>query len=340
MSIPAMREIRRIFPEANITLHTRKVAEGLFSNASFIDDIISYETSRWPFFDVLDNSSFLKTQAYDIAVLFPNSFESALTVFLSQVPTRIGYNKDLRGFLLTHPVPVPEWKDRRHEVFYYLGLVSEMERRLLVRDTVSSAIPDISLEISSERRAAARELLDSLGVDLSLKTVLLGVGSTNSQAKRWPAESFAVLNDRIQTELRANVVLVGSKGDLDAAGTVFEEAVRKPVNAVGKTSVAEAASIISVADLLISNDMGLAHISPAVGTKTIVIFGPTDPTTTRPFSGDAVIIRNDVPCSPCMLRECPIDHRCMTGVIPDQVFETACQMLEDKLIYEETGSIS
>jgi heptosyltransferase II len=340
MSIPAMREMRRIFPDAHITLHTRNSSEGLFSNASFIDDIVAYEKNRWPIMDVYDNAAFLAEEQFDLALLFPNSFQSALIPFLSRIPVRIGYNKDLRGLLLTHPVAVPEWKNRRHEVFYYLNLVSEAERRLLGRDTVSRMMPDISLEVSEDRKQWARKKLASAGVDLARKTVLLGVGSTNSQAKRWPAERFAALCDLLQKELWANVVLVGSAGDRDAADIVNDLAIHKPIDLIGSTTVAEAAAIASVADLLITNDMGLAHVAPAVDTRTIVIFGPTDPETTRPFSDKAAIIRHDVPCSPCMLRVCPIDHRCMTGISPDAVLEAANRLLAPEIIYEATGSVS
>jgi heptosyltransferase II len=340
MSIPAMREVRRIFPDAQIALHTRASSEGLFSNASFIDEIIAYKRNRWPIMDVYDNTAFLSDERFDLAILFPNSFQSALIPFLSRVPVRIGYNKDLRGLLLTHPIAVPEWKNRRHEVFYYLNLVSEAERRILGRDTVSRAMPDISLDVSEDRKHWARQKLASVGVDNGRKTVLLGVGSTNSKAKRWPAERFAALCDLLQIELAANVVLIGSPGDKGAAAMVSEMAVRKPVDLVGSTTVAEAAAITSVADLLISNDMGLAHVAPAVGTRTIVIFGPTDPETTRPFSDKAAIVRHDVPCSPCMLRECPIDHRCMIGINAKTILEAADRLLAPDVIYETTGSIS
>ncbi len=342
MSIPAMREVRRIFPDSNITLHTRSWSEGLFSNASFIDDIISFKKNRWPGVDIFDNVTFLRDEGFDLAVLFPNSFESALTVFLSRIPVRIGYNKDARGLLLTHPIAVPEWKNRRHEVFYYLNLIAEVERRLLGRDTVSAAIPDISLEVTEQRKTDAFRLLAGAGVDPERKTVLLGVGSTNSNAKRWPADRYARLSDRLQNELETNVVLVGSAGDSEVADLVAELSNVKPLSLVGVTNVAEAAAVISVSDLLISNDMGLAHIAPAVGTRSITIFGPTNVVTTSPFSPIATIIKHDVPCSPCMLRECPIDHRCMTGISPDAVFAAAAQALADpeQEIYEATSSIS
>ncbi len=328
MSVPAMRELRRIFPDAKITLHTRTWADGVFRDASFIDEIVTYDRHKWVIKDILDNSQFLKTDGYDLAVLFPNSFESALTSFLTRIPRRIGYNKDARGLLLTDPIAVPEWKNRRHESFYYLNLVAEVERLVLGRETVSHSVPSSTIEISDERRIAARQQLADFGVDLSRKTVALGVGSTNSRAKRWPAERYAELNDRLQRELEVNVLLVGSKDEADVAGTVETQAFKKPLNIVGQTNMDEVAAILSEIDLLISNDMGLAHLAPAVGAETIVIFGPTNPETTAPFSENAHILRHQVECSPCMLRDCPIDHRCMTRVSVDEVFARATGVLD------------
>lgn len=332
MSIPALRELRRIFPDAKITLHTRSWADGLFRDAGFIDDLVTFDPHKWKFKDVLDNSDFLKGDGYDLALMFPNSFESALTTFLSRVPKRYGYNKDLRGLLLTEPIAVPEWKNRRHEVFYYLNLVSEIEKRELGRDTVSAAYPDISLEVSDERQFEAGRKLAGLGVDPLKKTVALGVGSTNSRAKRWPAERFAELADRLQSDLDVNVLLVGSGEEIDIAEQVAELCKIRPINIAGKTDLSEAVSILATIDLLISNDMGLAHVAPAVGTETIVIFGPTNPETTRPFSDRALLIRKDVDCSPCMLRDCPIDHRCMTGISVDEVFEAAAEVFNAKTL--------
>ena len=341
MSIPAMRELRRIFPDSHITLHTRSLTEGIFTNASFLDEIISYDMNRWPITDLYDNVSFLREDGFDIAVIFPNSFESALTPFLARIPHRIGYNKDARGLLLTQPLAVPEWKNRRHEVFYYLNLVSELERRLLGRDSVKDASPDTTVEITEARRKHASRMLSEAGVDMSRKTVFLGVGSTNSKAKRWHAESFANLADRLHKDLGANVVLLGSKGDSGAAAQVMRSPAKITADLVGKTTVADAAAILSIGDLLISNDMGLAHIAPAVGTPSITIFGPTNPATTRPYSAIATVIRRDVPCSPCMLRECPIDHRCMTRITPDTVYQAAAEALSKvgEETYETTGDL-
>ncbi len=330
MSVPALRELRRIFPEARITLHTRTWADGLFQDASFIDELVTYDKSRWAAKDIYRNSQFLRDDGYDLAIMLPNSFESALTIFLMRVPRRIGYNKDARGLLLTDPIAVPEWKGRRHEVFYYLNLVSEVEKRILGRDTVSRTWPETLIEISDERWNAAQAFLTAAGIDAAKRTVALGVGSTNSRAKRWPAANYAALSDMLQAELDVSVILVGDKSDSDVAADVISLAERPPINLTGKTDLAQAVAVLAVVDLLVSNDMGLAHVSAGLNTPTITLFGPTNPETTRPWGNNAIVLREPVDCSPCMLRDCPIDHRCMTRITPAAVRTAVEDMLSTR----------
>ena len=327
MTIPALRELSRIFPDAEIVLHTRKWAEGIFRDADFLDRIITFDPGKWKIKDTIIQADSLREQRFDLAILLPNSFESALTARLAGIPRRIGYNKDLRGLLLTDPIAVPEWKNKRHEAFYFLNLIAEVEKRFIGTDTVMHSKPDSSLQISDERKAEALQILKAAGVDSAKKVIALGTGSTNSRAKRWGADSYAKLNYRLRNDLDANVILVGSADEADIAGEVQRLSTTLPIDMTGKTGLAEAAAILSVVDLLVSNDMGLAHIAPAVGTKTAVIFGPTNPVTTRPFSDNAVVIRHDVECSPCMLRDCPIDHRCMTRISVDEVFNVCRELL-------------
>ena len=329
MTIPALRELRRIFPDAQITLHTRSWATGIFQDADFIDGILAFEDSESKVRTVTGQVKLLKEQKFDLAVLFPNSFASAVTAKLSKIPRRFGYAKEGRSILLTDSVKIPEWKNKRHESFYYLNLIAEVEKAFLKTETVLQNEPRLDLNVSEERRLAARKLLWRNGVNLTRKIIALGVGSTNSRAKRWQAESYAKLNDRLQEELEANVILIGAKDELNVSQEVFEKSRLKPKILTGKTSLSEAVAVLSEIDLLVSNDMGLAHIAPAVGTKTLVIFGPTNPLTTQPI-GAEIIRREDVDCSPCMLRDCPIDHRCMTRISAEEVFQKAKSILIEK----------
>lgn len=326
MTIPALRALRRVFPAAQISLHTRGWARGIFRDAAFIDEIITFDKTNSKVRDALAQSKALKERGFDLAVLFTNSFESALVYKLAGVARRFGYAKEGRSFLLTDSVPMPEWKNERHEVSYYLNLAAEIESAYFNKKTVLETTPDVNLEISAERKTQAREILAKNGVDFSKKTVALGTGSTNSRAKRWHAASYARLNDLLQKDLNCNVILVGAFDEIAVSDEVCEKSEKKPLILTGKTDLAEAVAVLAEADLLISNDMGLAHVAPSVGTKTLVIFGPTNEKTTQPVGSE--IIRKPVECAPCMLRDCPIDHRCMTHISPAEVFEKARKMLK------------
>lgn len=326
MTIPALRELRRIFPDAKIVLHTRSWAKGIFQDADFLDEILTFESSDSKFKTALSQAKNLKRQNFDLAILFTNSFESAFTARLAKIPRRFGYAKEGRSFLLSDSVEIPSWKNERHESFYYLNLIAEIEKSFFSSETVLQNEPKVDLKVSDERRIAARNILEKSGVDLSKKIVALGVGSTNSRAKRWQTESFAELNDKLQNDLNANVILIGAKDESDVSREVFEKSKIKPVILTGETSLDEAVAVLSEVDLLVSNDMGLAHVAPAVGTKTLVIFGPTNPKTTQPI-GSEIVRREDVECSPCMLRDCPIDHRCMKWISAQDVFEKVKEII-------------
>ena len=325
MTIPALRELRRIFPDAEITLHTRSWANGIFQDAEFIDEILSFEPESSSFRTILKQAKIWGEKQFDLAVLFTNSFESALLAKLGKVPKRFGYAKEARGFLLTRSVKMPEWKNEVHEIFFYTNLIAEIEKEYLGTQTVLDSKIRFELKVSEARKEKARFFLKENGIDFSKKIIAFVPGSTNSRAKRWQTESYAKLNDGIQKNLNADVILIGAGNELDVSVEVYEKSKIKPVILTGKTTLSEVVSILSVCDLLVSNDTGPAHISAALGTKTIVIFGPTNPLTTKPRNSE--IIRKNVECSPCMLRDCPIDHRCMTRILPEEIFEKAVSML-------------
>ena len=319
MQIPALCELRRIFPKSEITLCTRAWAAGLFEDAKFIDRILTIEPKE----SVLRQAKKWREGNFDLAVLFTNSFETALISKIGKAERRFGYAKEGRSFLLTNATKTPPWKDQRHEIYYYLNLVKEVEEHYL--GTGSEPNPTFQLTVSDQRQNTARRILVENGINLSKKLIVFCPGSTNSRAKRWPSESYAKLNDRLQSELEANVILIGDPGELDVSLEIVEKSILKPVVLTGRTSLSEATAILSIGDLLVSNDTGPAHISAALGTQTLVIFGPTNPQTTHPIGAE--IVRKEVECSPCMLRDCPIDHRCLTRISADEVFARIDRLL-------------
>jgi len=325
MTVPALRALRRVLPDANITLAVRPGARGIFSEADFIDDVLVY--NRKNAFSVIPQVREWRRRQFDLAVLFQNAFEAALIPFLAGVPVRLGYATESRQALLTHPLAVPDWRSSRHEVFYYLYLVTALEQMLFGSSSVCEAEPDASIQISEKRKAEARGLLRSHGIRKEDSVVAICPGSINSRAKRWPAEAYAALADRL-IESQRQVLLIGSQEEVEVSKDVMSRMRHPPVVLTGKTSLDEITAVLANVDLIVTNDTGPAHIGAALGRPTIVIFGPTNPLTTRPFSPEAEILRHPPECAPCMLRDCPIDHRCMTAITVDEVFERSHALLK------------
>lgn len=324
LSVAALRHLRRLIPRSHITVVSRPGTADVFSDADFVDEVMIYD--RRGLTSTFGQARKWKQHGFEIALLFQNAFEAAAIAYLARVPLRLGYDTERRGSLLTHSIPTPAWKNDRHEVFYYLNIVGEFDQKVLGQPPRPPIEPQFHLDVSADRQREARELFASDGATGKQPLVLLCPGSVNSRAKRWPAERYAGLADQI-AETGATVALIGAPSEVDVSREIVALARRPPLLLTGKTSVAEVMALISIADVLVTNDTGPAHIGAAVGTPTLVIFGPTNPLTTRPFGPAGEIIRHPPECAPCMLRDCPIDHRCMTAISTDEVFQRARQLI-------------
>jgi heptosyltransferase-2 len=314
MSIPALRELRRLLPGSHITVAAPPGTIEIFSEANFIDDLLTVESKFFPALRQLRRGKF------DLALLFQNAFAAASLAYVARIPFRIGYDTDRRSLLLTRALTVPSWKDEKHESFYYLNIVSEFERLIVHSLPFGEAEPVFDLAVSAKRKEDARQLLAGKGADSNKPIVILCPGSVNSRAKRWPAVRYAQLADQLRG-WGANVVLIGSPAESQVLAEVGAHAEQQLITLTGQTTVAQMVALISIADALVTNDTGPAHIGAATGIPTLVIFGPTNPLTTYPMSPTAEIIREPPDCAPCMLRDCPIDHRCMTAISVESVFQ-------------------
>ena len=325
MTVPALRALRRVLPAAKITLVVRPAARGIFTDVDFVDEILIYE--RRNVLSVGPQIRAWRQRQFDLAILFQNAFEAALIPFLAGVPLRLGYATEARQALLTHPLMLPDWRSSRHEVFYYLYLITALEQLLFGTSEICEAVPDASLQIADARKSEAENLLRAYGVRERQPIVALCPGSINSRAKRWPAEAYAALADRL-IESQRQVLLIGAAGEADVTREVTRHMKQNPIVLTGKTSLDQIIAVLSLVDLVVTNDTGPAHIAAALGRPTLVIFGPTNPLTTRPFAPEAEILRHPPDCAPCMLRDCPIDHRCMTAITVDEVFEHSHALLK------------
>jgi heptosyltransferase II len=321
MSLPALQAIRKRFPAAYVAVLARPWVGDLYARETFADEVIPYVASKgWK--DPLGKlrvARDLRKRQFDTAILLQNAFEAAALVWLAGIPRRIGYNRDGRGWLLTDAVDLPRSGELpEHQRFYYL--------ELLRRARVISELPDIPairLGGASAAAEAGRRRFRDLGW-----TRVTGVspGAAFGTAKRWLPERFV----ESAAALANPVALFGSADErplceaiasgLRARGTAVQ-------NYAGETSLREFIDLAAACAVYLTNDSGGMHIASALGVPTVAIFGATDHIATGPTGDLARVVREPVECSPCLLRECPIDHRCMTGVSADRVVSEARQLL-------------
>jgi heptosyltransferase-2 len=305
MSLPALRAIRERFSTARISVLAKPWVADLYGRESFIDEIILYSgQSPWR------TGHQLRSRRFDCAILLQNAFEAAWIAWLARIPTRIGYKRDGRQLLLTRAVNVPKpGQIPRHERFYYL--------ELLRRAGIIPALPE-----SEEIR------LGSGAVPSAKRVIGVSPGAAYGTAKRWLPERFAEAAGTLATARGASIALFGSKGERELCGEVAQLLNGHQVtNYAGQTTLAQFIDLASGCELFLTNDSGSMHIASALGVPTVAIFGATDDSTTGPTGRNARVVRHPVDCSPCLLRECPIDHRCMTGVGAERVVQEALQLL-------------
>ncbi len=314
MSLPSIRAARGIFPNAHLAVVARPWVADLYARERSIDEVILYTAKS--FSEKRAFSAELRAKRFDAALLLPNSFDSALTVWMARVPERIGYSRDGRRMLLTQPIPVPEPGDiPRHERFYYLELL----RRAGLMERFPPADP-IELDGIDEARAAGLAALQGIGV--APPVIGVSPGAAYGNAKRWLPERFAESAERLVRERGVSVVVFGSGAERDLCEQVAR-AVPGARNLAGQTTLREFIDLAAACDLFLSNDSGAMHIASALGVPVAAVFGATDDTTTGPSGRRFRIVREHAECSPCLLRNCPIDHRCMTRVTSARVAEAA-----------------
>ena len=321
MALPALRAVRTRFPEAVIAIVGRPNVTDIYRHQEMCDQFIPYDSKglHAAFSGRERLAAELRAQKFDVALLFQNAFDAAWLAWRANIPERIGYARDARSFLLTKSVPLPRHGEiPAHEKFYYLELL----RRAGWLDSVQCET-FIGLSVPEEKRWSAEEFLRKVGARQGALRIAIGAGASYGSAKCWPPQRFAEVATRLQSESDADVILFGSDTETSVSTAISAGMRRPPINLTGKTAIADLPALLSQCHLFIGNDSGAMHVAAAVGLPVVAVFGPTDPEGTAPVTPRCSIVQQKPYCSPCLLRRCPTDHRCMTAITADMVVAAA-----------------
>jgi heptosyltransferase-2 len=308
MAMPALRAVRTRFPEAEITILARPYVAFIYKNQRVCDNMMFVDYNR-------DMVAEIREQKFDKALLLQNAFEAAWFAWRAGIPERIGYARDGRSLFLTKAVPVPKPGEiPAHEQYYYL--------ELLRRSNWLDSLPNetfIGLDVPGENRQRAAQFLCSNGVQPDSLRIAIGAGASYGSAKCWPPDRFAELANRLQAQSAVDIILFGTPAEEPVSSAIAAGMHRPPIDLTGKTPIDDLPALLSQCHLFIGNDSGAMHVAAAVGIPVVAVFGPTDPFGTAPVTPRCSIVQEKPYCSPCFLRRCPTDHRCMTRVTPDAV---------------------
>jgi len=299
MSIPAVRAIKNGRPDARVSIAVPERLAALWKIVPEVDEIIALPSKSV----VAAARLFRRRPPFDVAILFPNSLRSALEVFLADIPRRVGWRGHWRRWLVNQspresiPVGIV------HQTYKYLELASTLGAVVAPEFAPANSITD--------RRERFK-----FG---------LCPGAEYGPAKQWPR--FAEVAQEIAGRFPVQWILFGTAGDGPSGDKVAEALGDKCVNRIGQTTLAQLINELRECDLLLTNDTGTMHLADLLRVPTVSIFGSTEPQRTGPLGQGHRIFRHHVECSPCFLRECPLDFRCMAAVTSAEVIAGIEQMM-------------
>lgn len=316
MMTPALGVIRNTYPDAEIVIGANPLVAELFRHHPWCNRVMVYDNKgeHKGFAGLYRFSRKLRSENFDIAFLMQKAFKAALMAFLARIPERVGFDTDARGFLLTGKTRLTADIKSLHHSRHYLEMLKAFG--------LDGPYTELRLELGRDEMERGAALLGAGD------WLVLNPGAAYGSAKRWYPERFAEVGDILSAKHGMKVVIVGGPGESEIGLDIEKGMKRKPVNLVGKTTVRELMAVIANSRLVVTNDSGPMHIAAAFSRPIVAIFGPTDHTTTYPWSENHRIVRSDEECAPCCKRKCPIDHRCMKNVTVEDVVRAAENILE------------
>ena len=312
MTVPAVRAIKLTRPDAHVTVLTRAKLADFWKIVPEVDAVISCGEREGVF-----SVSRKIRSGFDMAVVFPNSVRSALEVWLARIPRRAGNPGKHRSWLLTSIFAGGlNAGPPRHQMLHYLDLA----------EFAGAKIDESMRRPESALRAGPRPA-PAAGDSAKMK-IGLCPGAEYGRAKRWLPERFAEAVNAVSKRRECEWMLFGTTRDARVGGEIAAKLEASFTNLIGKTTLAELIAALSECRLLLTNDTGTMHLAAFLGIPTVALFGSTEPALTGPLGPGNRVLRHHVECSPCFLRECPLDFRCMNAITTDEVVEAVLRILE------------
>ncbi len=327
MATPALKAIRMGFPTSHIAWLVKPYSKKAIEALPYCDEVLEYDDKDQArgVDGFLSWVIRLRRKKFDLAVVLPNSFSSALMVFLAGIKRRVGYSREGRGLILTDPIePMRDGSKivPLAMVEYYLRLTDALE---CPRVTMA---PELS--ISPDAKQKALNILEQLGVDKKRMTVIVIPGAAYGSSKCWRPAYFAQVADHLIEAYGCNVLIVPGPEEIGIAREIEATMQNRPFSlAEPIVPLDTLMALIQSSSLVITNDTGPRHFAVAFNKPVVVIMGPTDPRYTNLNLERTIVLRENLDCSPCHLKTCPRDHRCMTAITPDTVIEAS-----EKLIHQ------
>ena len=332
MSIPALEALRKRFPAAEIVVIAKPWVSELYWHHPAVNRQIVYDADgkhRGPsgFRELLKS---LRAEQFDAAILFQNAFHAAWMAWRAGIAVRIGYARDGRSPLLTDAVSLPPRAAYSHQAYYYLQLL--FRGGIIATPNPARSWDEPMLKLTDAERSWAERQLNALGLGGPRYLVGIHPGASFGPAKRWLPERFAALADRLVGALGADVLIFGTAGEKPLAEQIAQAMQHSPLVVAGQTSLRQLMALLGQCRLLITNDSGPMHVAAGLALPLVSIFGSTDERATGPLSPRARVVKAQVECSPCGLRVCPIDFRCMRGVTAEDVHRVALELARESSV--------
>jgi heptosyltransferase II len=321
MATPLISDIKNNFPSCHLSILCPKAFAGLAKSDPLVNEVIVGQSLRGilPNQGKRDVINYCKSKGFDLSILTTNSFSSALHAWRMNIPYRVGFKNEGREIFLSHPLFYPKNKQKQHLVKTY--------KKLLTPLGIEESLTKPYLKVSNESLSWVKDFLKTYDVDVD-KHILIGVnpGAAYGSAKCWPKERFAKVAEYLSSFENVRVLFFAPPDQKSMIDDICAEQNKRVLNLAGKTNLEQLLGMIKTSDIMLSNDSGPMHLSYALETPVVAIFGSTNEVATGPYCLGRVIHKH-VSCSPCYLRKCPVDFRCMKAISVEEV----CQNLKNFL---------